>query len=133
MIEQIQRTTVKGILMRDNKILLVKDTKGVWELPGGRIDFGETPNEALKREFNEELGWDNLTVGDIIDAWSFQSIKPERVLHFIVLVFTCFSNEERIVKSDEHSDFAWIPIQDVDSLEMKDGYKNSIKKLFNKK
>jgi 8-oxo-dGTP pyrophosphatase MutT (NUDIX family) len=36
---RIQRITAKGIIYRDNKILLLKDSKNVWELPGGKIEF----------------------------------------------------------------------------------------------
>lgn len=49
---------VYGICMFDNQILLVKKTRGpyvhTWDLPGGGLEHGETPEDALKREFLEE-------------------------------------------------------------------------------
>ena len=48
--------TVKGIVVLDNKILLLKRVKpstdglGFWELPGGGLEYGETPNQALIKE-----------------------------------------------------------------------------------
>ncbi|MEK7629470.1 MAG: NUDIX hydrolase [Patescibacteria group bacterium] len=128
--QQIQKTTVKGTLKRDDKILFVKDTKGIWELPGGRIDFGENPEETLKREFKEELGWDNVKVGNTINAWSFTSQKEDVDYQFIVLVYECFSEEKYIKYSDEHIEYKWIPISGVNELNMRDGYKNSVRKFL---
>lgn len=51
---------VYGIYIKDNKVLLIKKSRGPYEgmydLPGGRIEIGETMEEGLKREFIEEVG-----------------------------------------------------------------------------
>ena len=50
--------TVKGIVVLNNQILLMKrarpssDGLGYWELPGGGLEYGETPNQALIRELD---------------------------------------------------------------------------------
>jgi ADP-ribose pyrophosphatase YjhB (NUDIX family) len=54
---QIQKISTKAIFCRDDKILFVKDYKEKWELPGGRIEFGETPENALRRECIKELNY----------------------------------------------------------------------------
>jgi ADP-ribose pyrophosphatase YjhB (NUDIX family) len=55
---QVSRFGAYGILLRDSAILLTRKKsgpyKGLWDLPGGAIEFGETPEEALKRELLEE-------------------------------------------------------------------------------
>ena len=55
---QVSRFGAYGILLRDSAILLTLKKsgpyKGLWDLPGGAIEFGETPEEALKRELLEE-------------------------------------------------------------------------------
>jgi mutator protein MutT len=55
---RISRFGAYGILLQDSAILLTRKRsgpyKGLWDLPGGAIEFGETPEEALKRELLEE-------------------------------------------------------------------------------
>tara|TARA_B110001454_G_C12723326_1_gene436668 strand:- start:25552 stop:25971 length:420 start_codon:yes stop_codon:yes gene_type:complete len=52
---------VAGFLKKDQKILVGQRPEnhslaGLWEFPGGKIEIGETPEQALERELNEELG-----------------------------------------------------------------------------
>ena len=54
---------VAGILIKDGKVLLGqrpehKSLPGLWEFPGGKIELGESPEEALRRELQEELAID---------------------------------------------------------------------------
>ncbi len=52
--------SVTGVVMKDNKVLLARHTygdgTGLLIIPGGYVQHGETPQEALKREFFEETG-----------------------------------------------------------------------------
>ncbi len=61
-IEQVFRLGAYGIVLEKKNILLVRKTKGpylgLWDLPGGGIEFGESPEDALKRELQEEIGSD---------------------------------------------------------------------------
>ena len=133
MINKVQKTSVKALFERDGKILLVKDPKGVWELPGGRIEHGEEPEEALKRELREELGWTNVVVKNIVDAWSFSVEVNDTDYHFIILTYLCSCDEDVIKENEEYTKYKWMTPSEIESINMKDGYKRTINKLFRNK
>ncbi|MCX7708231.1 MAG: NUDIX hydrolase [Clostridia bacterium] len=56
---QTPKISVRGVVFKDNKILLVREIKdGCWSLPGGWADIGFTPGEAAVKEVKEESGFD---------------------------------------------------------------------------
>ncbi len=69
-----QRLAVYGVAKNDGQLLLCRasaqtEVEGWWWLPGGGVDFGESPQEALKREFVEETGL-IVTVGPLLGILS---------------------------------------------------------------
>lgn len=55
-VEYTKRTGAYGLVVEDGKIALIKVPQGYF-LPGGGVEEGEIPEQALEREFSEELGW----------------------------------------------------------------------------
>jgi len=65
---QLMKQVVAALILRDDKVLICQRTKHQplplkWEFPGGKIETGEQPRDALRRELDEELGID-ATIGD---------------------------------------------------------------------
>ena len=61
-----------GVVIEGGRVLLSQRKRGThlagaWELPGGKVDAGEDPREAVRRELREELGIE-VTVGEILDV-----------------------------------------------------------------
>jgi 8-oxo-dGTP diphosphatase len=98
-----QHTSVRayGILIRDDEVLLVRSSSPLinpplWWLPGGGIDFGESPEETLLREFHEETG---LSVKDpvLLDVASDVRRRPngDRI-HTVRVLFTVTQDGGRL-------------------------------------
>ena len=69
--KEVKHYGVYGLIIENGEIVLVKKYGGPYDgkldLPGGSIEFGETPKEALNRELKEEIGID-LKTCELIDA-----------------------------------------------------------------
>jgi 8-oxo-dGTP pyrophosphatase MutT (NUDIX family) len=118
--------SVKGVLVRRGRVLVLRNDRGEWELPGGRLDDGETPEEALRREILEETGV-RVTVGPLLDAWVFQVTSKERVL---ILQYACRMNGTRgVTISHEHTASSWRRLADLNSEPLPRGYLRGIRRM----
>lgn len=106
---------VAAIIKSGNKIFATQrgygDLKGGWEFPGGKIEEGETPQQALRREIMEELETE-IKVGDLLHTIEYD--YP--TFH---LSMDCFWSE--IVSGDlvlkEHEAAKWLTKEELDSVE----------------
>lgn len=97
---------VAGLIIQNNKILIGYRLKyKKWEFPGGKMEKGETPEQCLIREMNEELGIDCL-IDSYIDSVFFSHENQEYVLAFYTI--THFTGTP-IAK--EHSEIKWVSLK----------------------
>lgn len=132
MTEKFQKISVKGLICKNRAVFMLKDHGGNWELPGGGIEVGEHPDEALRREFKEELGIDDVKMLDLLSVWDFTKEKPAQIKQYIIIIYSCEAQLDNIVSSDEHLAFGWISFSDIDKTQMREGYREAIKKYINR-
>ncbi|MGK7919884.1 MAG: NUDIX domain-containing protein [Trichodesmium sp.] len=93
-----------------DRILIVETTKwkGTWGVPGGKVDWGESLEVALRREFMEEVG---LKLTDISFAMFHEAIlDPQfyKEAHFIMVNYWAVSDSENVVPNQEILRWEWV-------------------------
>jgi 8-oxo-dGTP pyrophosphatase MutT (NUDIX family) len=121
-------TSIKGVLLVDRQVLLVKNARDEWELPGGRVDEGEQHSQTLSREFAEELSLD-VAMSAPIDSYLFEVIPGRHV--FIVTYGCSLVGEFRPAASHEHTEHCLWPVERLSELDLPTGYRRSIEKWAN--
>ena len=124
---QRQRVAAYAVVVRDGDVLLSRLAPYLapterWTLPGGGIDFGEHPRDAVVREVHEETGLDvTVSEGALIDS-ALRSLKdpgePAADLHSVRIVYEGWvapdAPEPRVVEVDGSTvDARWHPVVDV--------------------
>ena len=119
--------SVKGVLVRDGRVLLLKNEREEWELPGGKLELGEEPSACVAREITEETGL-SVTTGPILDAWQYHIREGRDVL---IVTYGCHlrGNQPPTI-SDEHNAIGFFTQAEIASLNMPAGYKHSIRSWF---
>lgn len=116
--------SVKGVLIWRDRVPLLKNERDEWELPGGKLDLGESPEQTLKREIDEELGWDAQVLSPL-HAWVYP-IRPDR--HVFVLAYLAnYEGDREPVYSNEHKELSLVSLAEVDALNMPSDYKIAIR------
>jgi ADP-ribose pyrophosphatase YjhB (NUDIX family) len=123
---QLQRVAIYALIRRQDEVLLTRISArgahpGSWTLPGGGLDHGEPPREAVVREVREECGVE-CEVGDLLEVHDvhFDGTAPSgrfEDFHGVHLVFratVAADAEPRVVETDGTTDaVAWVPVADV--------------------
>lgn len=125
---RLQRVAAYALVRRDDEVLLTRLSEraafpGRWALPGGGIDHGERPVEALAREVQEECGVD-CEVGELLDVHDlhFSGVAPTgrfEDYHGVHLIFAATVADDArptVVEVGGTTDaVAWVPVADVES------------------
>lgn len=109
-----QIEVVAAIIVKDNKVFATQrgygEWKDFWEFPGGKIDAGETPEEALRREIKEELDTE-IAVGELFTTINFD--YP--TFHITMHCYLC-TIENGSLTLLEHEAAKWLSLEQLDSV-----------------
>lgn len=119
--------SIKGVLVINGKVVLLKNERDEWELPGGKIEPGESPEQCLVREIGEELHLD-VSVRTILESWIYRIRDRVDVFITAYLCEPLTVEDEHLRKSHEHKDVMLFAYEDIKSLNMPIGYKSAIEK-----
>ncbi|GAA4346627.1 (deoxy)nucleoside triphosphate pyrophosphohydrolase [Microbacterium rhizosphaerae] len=107
-----QIEVVGAVLVDDGRVLAARrgpqmDLPGMWEFPGGKVEAGETPQEALRRELIEELRC-TVEVGDHVESTTHG--------HVVLTTYFC-RLVDGMPEPTEHSELRWVPPHELGDLE----------------
>lgn len=113
------RRSVAGITVEKGKIFVARRIPGgdlgeKWEFPGGKVEPGETNEEALMREYHEELGIP-VTIGPLLGRTSFEHHGNIHVLYAYQVFFSAHT-----FKLAEHTEWRWAALEEISALDFAD-------------
>ena len=115
----LYRVAVKAVIIKDNKALVVIDNRDTgWSFPGGGVDLGESPQQALMRELHEEIGVNpaDVDVGEVPLSISIGHVRggiPRCNIHYAVTLRT-----DSIKKHGEVEVLTWKTIEELEIEEL---------------
>jgi 8-oxo-dGTP diphosphatase len=122
---QRQDIVVGGILIIDGQILLIRraaeeqSSPGYWEIPKGKVEFGEDQISALRREFLEEVNL-KIELGEVLDVHSHKYSRDGIDVHFWEIDFSVeLSSNEKIGNlklSPDHDDWKIVGLANIHNL-----------------
>jgi 8-oxo-dGTP pyrophosphatase MutT (NUDIX family) len=120
--EAIKREAVRGIVIKDDQLLMIKSNKGDVKLPGGGIDENESQEEALRREMKEETGYDVLSMSPLIGVITERKRDKfipdtffEMISYYYIIEVSKVSSDIKLTDSEKVLDMrpVWLSIEDA--------------------
>jgi 8-oxo-dGTP diphosphatase len=130
--DQIFFVGQKAFIERDGSVLVIKKSKEIFELPGGKIQEGEDDFiESMRREVREETGLE-IEVGNVFYAWHF-FLPPEHsnAGKIVYLVgYKCRYRGGDVKLSDDHKEYEWVNSENYKELNHSSPHFKALEKYF---
>lgn len=120
--------SVKAVLVEDGRACLLLNERDQWELPGGRLERGESPEACLLREVREEVGLEAV-IERLVDARASEPVPGKEVF---ILVYRCrLAAPGTVVLSSEHRQAGWFSLAEMELLVLPEGYRTILERALN--
>jgi 8-oxo-dGTP diphosphatase len=106
-----------AVPMRDGKVLVLQRKDGLWEFPGGGVEFGEHPEKAAQREMMEETAISGTNFR-FIGITSATYPKDGVQKHSVYIVYSCDAGPQELKISGEHMDGRWMTVGELRYMKM---------------
>lgn len=120
--------SIKGVCFIDDKVVLLKNERREWDLPGGKLERKEEITDCLAREFQEEL---NIAV-QVRDLLHVTLINVMNTIDVLVVIYHCSTqaslSDLRI--SHENFDVNLFTVEELNDIELPDNYRKTVRKAF---
>ncbi len=119
----------------DGNVLMIRTHKwsDLWGIPGGKIERGESSEDALKREIREETDLDVSDIRFVMNQDCINSPEFIRPEHFILLNYLAKASSHDVTLNDEAEDFRWVSIEDAGKLELNHATKVLLQRVIDEK
>lgn len=95
------------------RVLIVRTHKwrGCWGVPGGKVEWGESLDAALRRELQEEVGLELQAIRFALMQEAVEDAQFHRPVHFLLINYFAFSSNSRVQANEEIAEWAWVAPQ----------------------
>ncbi len=113
-----QIITVRAVIKQDDKVLLLRRSGGnpqfehFYELPGGKVDFGEDPKATLQREVSEETGLEVLSL-QLSDVYSRLDTADLQKQYISLVFWVSVQGGSHVALSGEHDKYQWKKLSEI--------------------
>lgn len=118
-----QTLTVRAIIKEDQRVLLLRRAegnplyRGLYELPGGKVEFGEDPRAAIQREITEETAREAETI-QLFDVHSELDVRDVQHQYIVLVFLVSLRPDTTIGLSPDHDKYVWKKVSEIQLSEV---------------
>ncbi len=130
---KIPVTAAGAVVILDNRILLVKrkypPAEGSWAIPGGKIKWGETLQQAAEREIFEETGI-KINAGEAVHVFDYIQIENNKEFHYVIIDLEAEYLSGEPIAGDDAREARWIAMNEISKFNIAESTLKFLKQRF---